>query len=148
MSGTFTTSLHIEAPPERVFEHFTRPELLVRWMGDYARLEAVEGGMFSVDINGVLIRGSFIALDRPRHIEIAWGEAGNAEMPPGATTLKISFEPSGAGTQLTLVHSGLGPEESPKHAIGWPHFLARLHVAAAGGDPGPDPWATNPPAKP
>ena len=145
MSETFTTSLHIEAPPERVFEHFTRPELLVRWMGEYARLEAVEGGQFSVDINGVLIRGSFIALDWPRRIEIAWGEPGNAEMPPGATTLQISLEPSGAGTQLTLVHSGLLPAELEKHAMGWPHFLARLVVAAAGDDPGPDPWATDPP---
>ena len=145
MSGTFTTSLHIEAPPERVFEHFTRPQLLVRWMGDYARLEAVEGGLFSVDINGVLIRGAFIALDWPRRIEIAWGEAGNAEMPPGATTLQITLKPSGAGTQLTLVHSGLLPVELEKHAIGWPHFLARLGVSAAGGEPGRDPWATDPP---
>jgi uncharacterized protein YndB with AHSA1/START domain len=24
---------------------------------------------------------------------------------------------------------------------GWAHFLARLTIAAAGGDPGPDPWA-------
>ncbi len=145
MTETFTTSLHIEAPPERVFDHFTRPELLVRWMGDYARLEAVEGGIFSVDINGVLIRGSFIAVDRPRRIEIAWGEAGNPDMPPGATTLHISLEPSGGGTQLTLVHSGLLPAEMQKHAIGWPHFLTRLDIAAAGGEPGADPWATNTP---
>jgi uncharacterized protein YndB with AHSA1/START domain len=145
MSEAFSTSLHIEAPPEVVFDYFTRPELLVRWMGEYARLEAVNGGVFSVDISGVLIRGSFVAIDRPRRIEIAWGEAGNAEMPPGATTLEIALEPSGAGTQLTLVHSGLVGAELEKHAMGWPHFLARLGVAAAGGEPGPYPWAQNPP---
>jgi hypothetical protein len=39
-------------------------------MGDYARLEAVEGGVFSVDINGVLIRGHFVRVDRPRLLEI------------------------------------------------------------------------------
>lgn len=145
MSETYRTTLHIEAPPEAVFEHFIRPELLVSWMGDYARLEAVEGGLFSVDINGILIRGSFVTLDRPHLIEIAWGQAGNEAMPPGATRLTIRLSPSGNGTDLELVHADLVPDEAARHAIGWPHFLARLAAAAAGRDPGPDPWATAPP---
>jgi hypothetical protein len=66
MSETFRTSIQIEATPERVFDHFVRPELLVRWMGDAARLEATDGGVFSVDINGVMIRGHFVRVDRPR----------------------------------------------------------------------------------
>lgn len=140
MSETFRTSIHIMAPPETVFEHFVRPEKLVRWMGEYARLEAVAGGTFSVDIDGVLIRGEFITLDRPKRIEIAWGEAGNAEMPPGATRLEIDLEAVDDGTSLTLTHSGLTPEEAKKHGFGWPHFVARLAVAAPGGDPGPYPW--------
>ena len=40
MSDSFRTSIDVEATPERVFDHFVRPELLVRWMGDVARLEA------------------------------------------------------------------------------------------------------------
>ncbi len=28
-----TATVHIEAPPERVFEYFTRPEALLRWDG-------------------------------------------------------------------------------------------------------------------
>ena len=113
-----------------------RPELLVRWMGDFARLEAVDGGIFSVDINGVLIRGHFVRLQRPSLIEVAWGEAGNAEMPPGATRLVITLEPRGAFTTLRLEHTGLAEEEATKHAIGWPHFLERLTVACAGRRPG------------
>lgn len=145
MTETYTTSLHIDAPPEAVFDHFVQPELLVCWMGDYARLKAVEGGLFSVDINGVLIRGTFVTLDRPNLIEIAWGEAGNGAMPPGATRLTIRLQASGRGTDLELVHAGLSPAEAAKHAIGWPHFLARLASSAAGIDPGPDPWAISPP---
>ena len=79
MTEAFTSTIEIQAPPETVFRHFVEPERLVRWMGDYARLEAVDGGIFSVDINGVLIRGHFIALEPARRIEIAWGEAGNAK---------------------------------------------------------------------
>jgi hypothetical protein len=44
-----------------------------------------------------------------------------------------------------LEHSGLTPVEAEKHAIGWPHFLERLAVAARGVDPGEDPWKTTPP---
>ncbi len=145
MTETYTTSLHIEALPDAVFDHFVRPELLVNWMGDFARLEAKEGGLFSVDINGTLIRGSYVTLERPNLIKIAWGEAGNQAMLPGATRLTIRLVASGTGTNLELVHTGLVPAEAAKHAIGWPHFLARLAVAATGVDPGPDPWATSPP---
>ena len=38
-----TASVHIEATPERVFEYFTSPEAMVRWMGDYALLEPAPG---------------------------------------------------------------------------------------------------------
>jgi uncharacterized protein YndB with AHSA1/START domain len=145
MSETYRTSIEINATPDQVFDHFVRPELLVRWMGDHARLEAVEDGVFSVDINGVLIRGHFVRVDRPRMLEIAWGEAGNEIMPPGATRLRVTFERRGASTHVELEHSGLVPAEAAKHAIGWPHFIERLAIAAGGGDPGPDPWTTSPP---
>lgn len=145
MTETFRTSIDIEATPDQVFDHFVRPELLVRWMGDAARLEAIDGGVFSVDINGVLIRGHFVRVERPRFLEIAWGEAGNAAMPPGATRLRVTFEARGSMTHVELVHTGLVPTEAAKHAIGWPHFIDRLDIAARSEDPGPDPWKTAPP---
>src|SRR5262245_56279951 len=110
-------------------------------MGDFAKLEAHDGGFFAVDINGVIIRGSFVRVERPSLIEIAWGEAGNEDMPPGSTRLVVRFTARGTGTLVALEHSGLGSGEAKKHAIGWPHFLERLRVLAGGGDPGPDPWA-------
>ena len=146
MTEIFETSLQIDAVPEDVFDHFVVPERLVRWMGDYARLEASEGGQFSVDINGVLIRGHYVTLQRPSLIEIAWGEAGNEQMPPGATRLRVEIEARDDGTMLRLAHSGLTPEEATKHGMGWPHFLDRLAAVAAGRDPGPDPWAAAPPS--
>jgi uncharacterized protein YndB with AHSA1/START domain len=145
MTETYRTAIDIEAPPDRVFDHFVQPELLVRWMGDVARLEAEDGGIFSVDINGVLIRGHFVRVDRPRLIEIAWGEAGNDAMPPGATRLRVTFEAHGTITHVELEHAGLVPTEAAKHVIGWPHFTERLGFAASGRDPGPDPWKTSPP---
>jgi uncharacterized protein YndB with AHSA1/START domain len=147
VSGTYRTSIEIAAAPDIVFDHFVQPDLLVRWMGDRARLEARDGGVFAVDINGVIIRGHFLRVDRPRLIEIAWGEAGNEAMPPGSTRLLVRFTATGAGTRVDLEHHGLVPEEASKHAVGWPHFLARLNELAAGGDPGADPWASAPPER-
>jgi uncharacterized protein YndB with AHSA1/START domain len=145
MSETFRTFIEVAATPEQAFDYFVKPELLVRWMGDFARLEAVSGGLFSVDINGVLIRGHFVRIERPHLVEIAWGEAGNEVMPPGATRLVVTFELREGGTCISLEHRGLVPDEAKKHAVGWPHFIARLAIAASGGDPGPDPWKTSPP---
>ncbi len=146
MSETYRTSIDIDAPAERVFDHFVQPELLVGWMGDAARLEARDGGTFSVDINGVLIRGHVVHVDRPRLIEVAWGELGNDLMPPGPTRLRVTFEARGDRTRVELEHSGLQPTEAAKHAVGWPHFLGRLAVLTSGGAPGPDPWKTSPPS--
>lgn len=141
MSDAFRTEIQIDAPPDQVFDYFVQPELLVRWMGDFARLEPSDGGVFSVDINGVLIRGTYVRVERPRLIEIAWGEAGNDDMPPGSTSLIVRFAPTRDGTRVELEHRGLSAGESAKHAIGWPHFLGRLRVLGGGGDPGPDPFA-------
>ena len=85
-------------------------------------------------------------VERPSLVEIAWGEAGNEAMPPGATRLVVRLTARGNGTLVELEHSGLTAGERAKHAVGWPHFLDRLRVAGAGGDAGPDPWATAPPA--
>ncbi len=144
MSETYRTSIDIQATPEQVFDYFVKPELLVRWMGDHARLDAIDGGTFSVDINGVLIRGYYVRVVRPHLLEIAWGEAGNEHMPPGTTRLLVTFEARGASTHVDLQHSGLAPMEAKKHAVGWPHFIERLGTVSSGGDPGPDPWSVSP----
>lgn len=137
----FRASIDIEALPDRVFDFFVQPELMVRWMGEFAQLQAIDGGLFRVDIDGVLIRGHYVRVERPRLLEIAWGEAGNEQMPPGSTRLIVRFAACGSGTRLDLEHHGLLGIEAEKHATGWPHFLDRIRIAGAGGNPGPYPWA-------
>jgi uncharacterized protein YndB with AHSA1/START domain len=145
---SYTTSVHIDADPERVFDYFTKPEAMLRWMGDYAVLDPVAGGQFILDINGVPVRGHYLAVDRPRRLLISWGHAGSERLPPGASTLEVTLTPHDRGTTVTVVHSGLPAPEAHQHRLGWPHFLERLVTAAGGGDPGPDPWAEAPPATP
>ena len=46
MPDPVTASIEIAAEPERVFEYFTRSELMLRWMGERAQLEPAPGGAF------------------------------------------------------------------------------------------------------
>jgi uncharacterized protein YndB with AHSA1/START domain len=141
MNTPYRHEIFIAAEPETVFDHFLTPELIVQWMGDVARLVPQPGGLFSVDINGVLIRGEYLRIERPRLLELTWGQLGNDAMPPGTTRVLITLMHENEGTRLSLEHSGLVVDEAAKHAIGWPHFIERLAILARGANPGRDPWA-------
>jgi uncharacterized protein YndB with AHSA1/START domain len=116
-------------------------------MGQHAVLKPVPGGAFEVDINGVPVRGRYLDVDPPHRVLVSWGMAGSDVMPPGATEVEFTLTPIPSGTRLRLVHRGLRPDQEQLHATGWQHFLPRLVTAAAGKDPGPDPWE-QPPAEP
>jgi uncharacterized protein YndB with AHSA1/START domain len=135
--------IYIEASPEETFPYLTDSDKYLRWMGVSAELDPRPGGLFKVDPNGRdVISGKFIAIEPPRRIVFTWGwaEAGRP-VPAGSTTVEIELIPQGTGTLLRLVHRGLSGIDRDKHATGWPHYLARLKTAAAGGEPGLDPFA-------
>ena len=140
-SEPYRTSIVVAAEPGAVFDYFTVPERIVRWMGDFSILDPRPDGEFTVDINGVPVRGAFLDVDPPRRLVISWGHAGSDRLPPGASTLEVTFTAVDEGTLVSVVHSGLPVPEAEQHAAGWAHFLGRLAVAGAGGDAGPDPFA-------
>jgi uncharacterized protein YndB with AHSA1/START domain len=140
VTDQFATEVDLPAPPEEVFRHLTDPPAMTRWMGQHAVLKPVPGGAFEADINGVPVRGRYLEVDPPRRVLVSWGVAGNEVMPPGATEVEFTLTPIPGGTRLRLVHRGLRPDQAQLHAAGWQHFLARLASAAAGNDPGLDPW--------
>ena len=141
-----TATVHIDAPPERVWEYFTQPEAIVRWMGEYALIQPETGGQFAVDVKGTPVRGRFLHLDPPHRLLISWGYAGSDHLPPGASTIEVRLTACDGGTRVDLEHRDLPPAEQPGHVTGWTHYLARLSAAAVG-DPGPDPGMgdTSPP---
>lgn len=135
----------IAASPETVFEFFTDPDKMVQWMGRAAELDARPGGRFRCDINGRdVAAGEYEELDPPRRAVFTWGwEGADVVTAPGSSTVEIVLEADGDGTRLRLIHRGLPSAESAdKHRHGWTHYSERLATAAAGGDAGPDPWAT------
>jgi uncharacterized protein YndB with AHSA1/START domain len=138
----YRTSVDIAAQPEAVYPYLTRADAVVTWMGDYAVLDAIPGGVFHLDINGVPVRGHYLELDPPHRLLISWGHAGSDRLPPGSSTVEITLTAIPGGTRVSVEHRDLPPDDAAQHAAGWPHFLARLSVAARGDDPGPDPFAT------
>jgi uncharacterized protein YndB with AHSA1/START domain len=137
----FSTSIEIEAPIELVFEHLVEPDRMTSWMGQHAALQPVPGGEFSVDINGYLVRGEYIEVERPNRVVVSWGMAGVADLPPGSSRVEFVLSPTPRGTNVRLRHTNLPESRSKGHAAGWANYMDRLAAAARGVDPGPDSWS-------
>lgn len=133
--------VRVEAEPEVVFSFFTDPEKMVRWMGSGATLDPRPGGIFSVNMmDHHSFDGEYLAVEPNTRILISWGYGNFPEpnpLPPGSSTVEVEFVPDGEATIVRLSHR-LPAELADFHTMGWEHYLDRLAIVAAGGDPGPD----------
>jgi uncharacterized protein YndB with AHSA1/START domain len=121
-----TASVRIAAPPATVFPYLVDPTLIVQWIGNWADLSPVPGGIFALDIDKTPVRGEFLEVEPPHRVVFTWGVPGRDVMPPGSTTVEIVLTADGAETVVELFHYGLPAEERPGHLDGWTRMLARL----------------------
>jgi uncharacterized protein (TIGR03086 family) len=139
-------SVVVPLSPDETFALITEPSRLRRWQAITARVDLRAGGEYRWTIvPGATAGGAFTEIERGRRVVFSWGWEGSAELPPGASTVSITLEPSAGGTIVRLVHEGLTDEQAASHAEGWSHYLDRLAKAAADGDAGADQWAALPP---
>jgi uncharacterized protein YndB with AHSA1/START domain len=139
--------VRIAARPERVFAYFVDPAKQALWMGVSAELDPRPGGLYRVAVTpGDIARGEFVEVVPHSRVVFTFGwEGDGAPLAPGSSTVEVTLVPDGDGTIVRFVHRDLpNPEACALHGEGWTHYLARLVVAGAGGDPGPDPWAARP----
>jgi uncharacterized protein YndB with AHSA1/START domain len=138
--------VRIAARPETVFPFFTDPVQMVKWKGVEAELEPRPGGIYRVNVTGRQVaRGEYVEIVPHSRVVFTWGwEGEGGPIRPGQSTVVVDLIPDGDGTLVRLTHRDLPVEARGNHAEGWEHFLPRLAVAAAGGDPGADPWAQPP----
>jgi len=139
--------LTIAASPETVWELLVDPAKATTWMGLESWSVPEPGGLYRVEvIPGRVARGEYVELDPPRRVVFTWGwEHDESSVPAGTTTVEFDLVADGEGTRLHFVHSGLPTaEDGTSHGQGWDHYFARLAQRAAGTDPGPDPWLTEP----
>ncbi len=143
MAEPFTVRREVEiaAPPAAVFAFLTHPEKIMRWMGTEATVEPHLDGLYLVNVTGEdTAEGRFTEVIPVHRLAYTFGWKGRDKVPPGSSLIEIDLIERAGGTLLRLTHSGLPDAEAcAAHEQGWTHYLARLAVAAAGGDPGSDP---------
>ena len=133
----------IAAPPATVFAFLTDPEKILSWMGTEAKTEMHPGGLYLVKGigSGRVARGAFREVVPVHRLAYSFGWDGDEEVPPGSSLVEIDLIDRDGGTLLRMTHSGLpNAAQCAGHDKGWAHYLGRLAMAAAGRDPGIDPW--------
>ncbi|HEV2377435.1 MAG TPA: SRPBCC family protein [Streptosporangiaceae bacterium] len=129
--------LVLPAPAEQVFDMFTDPRLLVRWLGISADLQPQPDGRFRFEVApGQFCEGQYVIVERPGRLVFTWGWTDPGfGLPPGTSQVEVTLTSAGDdGRQcrLRLVHTGLAGDLGLLHDDGWSRFLARLTAAATG----------------
>jgi uncharacterized protein YndB with AHSA1/START domain len=130
----------IDASPETIWPYLTDPDRHVEWMGTEAELDPGPGGVYRVLVGGRNpAAGEFIEVVPPEKLVFTFGWERQAHgIPPASTTVEITLHREGNKTRVRLVHRGLPDDAVGDHSTGWDYYVARLAVAATGGEPGAD----------
>jgi uncharacterized protein YndB with AHSA1/START domain len=121
----------LAAPPERVWRALTDPAALAAWfwparLAPTAEVDRVEaGGRYRIASSaaGMAVAGGYVAVERPRRLELTWNWDGEAE----ETRVTIELAPVEGGTGLSLRHEGFADDATrDDHVQGWSDCLDRL----------------------
>ncbi len=142
---SYDKSVVIPVDIDTAFQLITQPERLRRWKTVAARVDLrVGGGYRWTIVPGHSATGSFTEVEPGKRVVFTWGWEGSPDLPPGASTVTVTLEPTEGGTTVRLVHDGLNEAQEASHAEGWNHYLDRLVTEATTGNVGPDPWDATP----
>ena len=138
------TTREFDAPLELVFDVLTKPEHLWHWFAPFDDVLTVcsvdlrVGGSYHIvgvtpDGTECVFRGTYLEVDPPRKLVYTWGwaEEGSAVVPPGSTTVEVTFESIAEATVVRVVHTGLPEEAFAFHSDGWDEGLSGLHAILA-----------------
>ncbi|HTN81704.1 MAG TPA: SRPBCC family protein [Acidimicrobiales bacterium] len=130
----------VDATPETIWPFLTEADKHVQWEGTVAEIDPRPGGVYRVLVAGQFQgAGTYVEVVPLQKVvfTFGWEQEGNP-ITPGSTTVEITLHPEGTKTRVRLVHSGLPDDAISDHESGWGHYLDRLAIRAAGGNPGPD----------
>jgi uncharacterized protein YndB with AHSA1/START domain len=120
----------IDATPETVFEFFTEPAKLTRWLAVEATVDPRPGGVCHQIHRGddgklYAMRGEFVAVEPHTRVVFTWGfEDASIGVRPGESTVEVTLRADGDGTALRLEHRDL--PAVGRHDEGWEEMLRRL----------------------
>jgi uncharacterized protein YndB with AHSA1/START domain len=125
----------VRAPAEEIFDLWTRPDLMARWMSPFpgavdckASCDLRPGGAFSLvmqsEESGREVSGTYLEVERPRKLVFTWtGPLTNNVN----TLVTVELTPRGDETDLVLTHERLPTSAIVEgHTRGWGHILDHL----------------------
>jgi uncharacterized protein YndB with AHSA1/START domain len=137
MGEPVVREIHIRATPETVFEFFTEPGKVTRWLATEATLDPRPGGICHQDHaredgsgGSYHMRGEFLEVSPPERVVFTWGFTDpDVGVPPGSSVVDVTLTPDGGGTRLRLEHRDLPVATIESHSDGWTGMLERLATA-------------------
>ena len=123
----FTLDRTYAAPPERVYAHFTDPELMATWFCPNpdlrltATLDVRPGGRWRVEMGDWVVGGRYLEVEPPSLLVFTFDWEHDDDPP---TTVTVQIAADGDVTRLVLAHEESGDDSG--HEEGWLLSLARL----------------------
>lgn len=125
-----------DASPEDVFDAWTSPEVMRRWLHPAAGWETPEaevdlrlGGRVRIvmrrpDGGHVVAQGEYTLIDRPRRLVMTWTFDDD---PSNEQLMELSFSESAGSTRVVLVNTGISTDaRRDGQDWGWRGCLDRL----------------------
>jgi uncharacterized protein YndB with AHSA1/START domain len=140
--------IHVDAPPEVVFEVVSQPEHIREWWeaatdvqptpGSTGELVWADGGNMRANV----VPMSVVTVEPPRLFSFRWTHAAG-EVAADGNSMLVTFElvPSGEGTLLRLTETGFRErgweiaeleKRYHEHSTGWDMFVPRIGAVAEG----------------
>src|SRR5579862_3411705 len=130
----------VKATAEEIFDLWTKPDLMVRWMSPFpgpvdceASSDLRAGGRYSLVMSSEgskrEVTGTYVQIDRPRRLVFTWTGplTNNVD-----TLVTLELNQRGDETDLVLIHERLPtPEMHVGHTKGWGNILDHLAEVAS-----------------
>jgi serine/threonine protein kinase len=146
--STLTLHWTIHAPIDKVFEAWTKPDVMANWFAPTDDFVASEvdvdlrvGGNYRLDMRPkdstevFMHRGQYCRIEPPHILSFTWCPVSRGPNTP-ETQVTIELRPNGNATDMTLIHERFPDEaDRDRHQRGWNGCLRRLasKVGAADG---------------
>jgi len=130
----------VKAGAEQIFDLWTRPDLMVRWMSPYpgavqckASSDLRPGGTFSLVMSSTEssreASGAYVQIDGPRKLVFTWMGPLTSNV---NTLVTVELNPRGDETDLVVTHERLPTSAIHEgHTKGWGHILDHLADAVS-----------------
>jgi uncharacterized protein YndB with AHSA1/START domain len=115
---------------ERVYDAWTRVELLTRWYCPNptwdlkVQADVRVGGDWVAEMGPHVVRGTYLEVEPPHRLVFSWRWDGTDDEP---TRVEVSLSEVADGTRMLLSHTGFADaEDAANHRTGWEPQVGRL----------------------